>query len=87
MTYKRIKIDTVMLAAALFTVTGAILAYNLKTVGGGELAVSLSELRDITARQSAISDAALANLAAEESVFTAAPPSAPPRTPPSCWMK
>ncbi|MBE6610852.1 MAG: hypothetical protein E7632_00050 [Ruminococcaceae bacterium] len=79
MRYKRRKFDTVMLAVALFTLSGAILAYNLRTVGSGELAVSLSELTDITAKDSLISDAAMANLTTEDSVFAAASPSAPPR--------
>ncbi|MCI8386905.1 MAG: hypothetical protein HFE63_00360 [Clostridiales bacterium] len=37
------RIDTVMLAVALFCISGAVLAYNIGTVDG-DIAVSLSEL-------------------------------------------
>ena len=39
----RKKIDTIMLAVALFCISGAVLAYNLGTADG-DIAVSLSEL-------------------------------------------
>ncbi len=81
MTHKRRKFDTVMLAVALFTISGAILAYNLRTIGGGELAVSLSELTSYQKpTASAISDYAKANLTSRDSVFAASTPDAPPRS-------
>lgn len=77
MSYNHRKIDRILLAAALFTVSGAVLAYNLHTAGGGELAVSLSELAAYgTQEASAVSDSAAANLMARDSVYTAAAPSA-----------
>lgn len=73
------KFDKIMLAAALFTVSGAVLAYNIHTADG-ELSVSLS---DITAYRPAeislISDAAAVHLTAEEVIFTAAAPIEAPR--------
>ncbi len=75
------KIDTVMLAVALFSISGAILAYNLHVVGGGEIAVSLSELAAYSSpKASAISEYSAANLNSRDSVFTASVPSSPPRS-------
>lgn len=41
----RRKIDTILLAVALFCISGAVLAYNI-TTADGEIAVSLSELAE-----------------------------------------
>ncbi len=71
------KVDRIMLAVTLFTVTGAVLAYNFKTVGDGTLAVSLSELNAFVKPAAVISEAAAANLMAHDSVFTAATPTEP----------
>lgn len=38
------KADAILLATALFVLSGVVVTYNIKTVEGGELAVSLSEL-------------------------------------------
>ena len=74
------RLDKIMLAAALFTVSGAILAYNIQTAEGGEISITLA---DITAYQPAevslLSEAAEANLTTGDSIFTAAAPSAAPR--------
>ncbi|MBQ8551191.1 MAG: hypothetical protein IJ428_00090 [Clostridia bacterium] len=78
---KKRRLDTFMLAVALFTVSGACLAYNLHTAESGEIAVSLSELVYYDAvKASAISDAAAANLFADDSIPAAVEPSAPPHT-------
>jgi len=80
------KIDTVMLAVALFTVSGAILAYNLQTVSGGEFSVSLSELAAyaepaiVGPPPSAVSACAAAHLDDGDSVYVSAVPSEPVRT-------
>ena len=80
MSNKHRKIDRIMLAVSLFTVTGAVLAYNLQTALGGTLTVSLSDLHEsVHPLVSAISDSAAAHLTARESVYTAAKPSEPPR--------
>lgn len=41
----RRRIDTILLAIALFCISGAVLAYNISTVNG-DIAVSLSELAE-----------------------------------------
>ena len=75
------RFDTFMLAVALFTVSGACLAYNLRTAESGEIAVSLSELvRYDSVKASAVSDIAAANLLADDSIPVAAEPTAPMRT-------
>lgn len=74
---KHRKIDRIMLAVLLFTVSGAVLAYNLHTADDGTLAVSLTELLRPSA--CAVSDHAAAHLLARDSVFTSAAPSAPPQ--------
>lgn len=71
------KIDKIMLAVLLFTVSGAVLAYNLHTADDGTMAVSLTELLRPSA--SAVSDHAAAHILARDSVFTSAAPSMPPQ--------
>lgn len=80
----RKKIDTIMLAVALFCISGAVLAYNLGTADG-DIAVSLSELAGYR-RESAISVYSQQAIAAseafetEEAVEADNTPSAPLRT-------
>ena len=76
---KHPKLDTFILALTLFATSGAILAYNLHTVGGGELAVSLYDLiEDTSAQGSAVSTYSEANILSKESIFTSGSPSAAP---------
>lgn len=78
---KRSRFDTLVLVLALFSVSGACLAYNLRTVESGEIAVSLSELvRYDAVKASAISDAAAANLLTDDSIPVFAESSTPIRT-------
>ena len=77
------KSDKILFAAALFTISGAVLAYNIRTAGGGEVSVSLAEITAYRpAEISVISDAAAANLTADDAVFTAAEPAAAPHDAP-----
>lgn len=41
---KRHRLDTVLLAVALFATTGAVLAYNIYSSDGGGISVSLSDM-------------------------------------------
>lgn len=66
---KHPRADNIMLAVALFTVSGAGLIYNLSTAAGEEIAVSLSAIaKTEDARGSAISEYAAANLTEGEAV-------------------
>ncbi len=76
---KHRKLDSVMLAAALFTVSGAALAYNLSTAAGEDISASLSAFsKSDTSTGSAISECAAANLAFdEETLAVSAVPNEP----------
>ena len=74
------RLDKIMLAAALFTVSGAVLAYNIGTAEGGAISVSLADIAAYRpAEVSLLSEAAEANLLTGGSVFTAAEPAKAPR--------
>ncbi len=75
---KRRKIDTLLLAVALFVTSGAVLAYNVITSDGGGISVSLSELTmDDVVSVSLIHDAAAENLQ-NGTVFVGAVPEEAP---------
>ncbi len=77
--YKHRKIDHILLAVTLFAISGACLAYNIRTAESGDISVSLSELVDYDAEKaSAISDYAVANIAHNDAVAAAAKPATPP---------
>lgn len=69
---KRHGIDTVILAAALFLTTGAVLFYNIKSSDGGSVSVSLSDLMEKDTSASLVSECAAAHLSKEKSVYTSA---------------
>lgn len=70
---KRLKVDTVILAAALFLTTGAVLFYNIKSSDGGSISVSLSDLLEgDSTSASLVSECAAAHLSEEKSVYTSA---------------
>ena len=74
------RLDKIMLAAALFTVSGAVLAYNIGTAESGKISVSLADITAYhPAEVSLLSEAAEANLLTGGSVFTAAAPAEAPR--------
>ncbi|MBQ8249950.1 MAG: hypothetical protein IJY93_08785 [Clostridia bacterium] len=76
---KHKKTDTILLTILLFALSGGILAYNIHTVNGGELAVSLRDLAyDVTKSGTVISTYAEANLANGDSIYTAGTPSEAP---------
>lgn len=75
---KRHKIDTLLLAVALFVTSGAVLAYNVSTSDGGGISVSLSELTASDAVSvSLIHDAAAENLLNDTVLVGAVPEEAP----------
>lgn len=64
---KHRKLDSVMLAVALFTLSGAALTYNLSTAAGEDISISLSAFsKSDTSTGSAISEYAVANLTFDE---------------------
>ncbi len=68
---KRHGIDTVILAAALFLTTGAVLFYNIHSSDGGSVSVSLSDLLESDeAAGSLVNEYAAAHLSEEKSVYT-----------------
>lgn len=76
---KHRRADNIMLAVALFTVSGAGLIYNLSTAAGEEIAVSLSGLAKTgEVRGSAISEYAAANLIEDETVAVSFRPAQSP---------
>ncbi len=75
---KRRKIDTFLLAAALFVTSGAVLAYNIATSDGGGVSVSLSDLTENDAVSvSLIHDAAAENLQNDSILVNTTPTDAP----------
>lgn len=75
---KRRKIDTFLLAAALFVISGAVLTYNVLTSDGGGISVSLSDIIENNAVSvSLIHDAAAENLQSD-TVFVGAVPEIAP---------
>lgn len=73
---KRHKIDTLLLAVTLFSVSGAVLAYNIYSSDGGGVTVSLSELieQGTAVSVSLIHEHAEANLTKDDTVYTSAEP-------------
>ncbi len=67
---KRHGIDTVILAAALFVTTGAVLLYNINSSDGGSVSVSLSDLVEGEGSGSLVSESAAVHLSQEKSVYT-----------------
>ncbi len=79
---KRRKVDTLLLAAALFVTSGGVLAYNVITSDGGGISVSLSELTmDGAVSVSLIHEAAAENLQ-NGTVFVGTTPKAAPNEAP-----
>lgn len=76
---KRRRIDTFLLAGALFVTTGAILAYNIYSSDGGDVSVSLSDLlsKD-TVSASLLSECAASHLSEDETVYTSVMPTKHP---------
>lgn len=75
---KRRKIDTFLLAAALFVTSGAVLAYNIATSDGGGVSVSLSDLTENDAVSvSLIHDAAAENLQNDSILVNTEPADSP----------
>lgn len=69
--------ETLLFAAAMIAVSGACLAYNIRTASDMEITASLSELVYVSATDEygAVSDIAAANLEHRESVAASAVPS------------
>ena len=79
---QRRKADTLLLTAALFAISGAVLTYNVLTSDGGGISVSLSDLTASDAVSvSLIHDAAAENLQ-NETVFVGATPESVPKEAP-----
>ena len=77
--YKHRKTDHILLAVTLFAISGACLAYNVRTAESGAISVSLSELIEFEAEKaSAISEYVASNISYRDAVAVAAPPTAPP---------
>jgi len=76
MMIKRMKLDTVLFAAAMITISGACLAYNIRTAETGELTASLSELAAISDVREigVVSAAAVARLGYNEAIAVSATP-------------
>lgn len=77
--HKQRKADHILLAVALFAISGASLAYNIRTAESGDISVSLSELVEYEGEKaSAISEYTAANITYSDAVAAAAKPAAPP---------
>ncbi len=75
---KRHKLDTFLLAAALFLTSGAVLAYNILTSDGAGISVSLTDLVENDAVPvSLIHDAAAENLQNNSILVNAEPSDTP----------
>ena len=75
---KRKNTDTLLLAAALFLTSGAVLTYNILTSDGGGISVSLTELAENDAVSvSLIYDAAAENLQNDSIPVNAEPSNIP----------
>ena len=62
------RLDTILLAAGLFTLSGAILCYNLATLGGEEIEAAVQAAVQASAKPagSYLSEAAMAALESDE---------------------
>ena len=75
---KRRKIDTFLLAVALFVTSGAVLAYNILTSDGGGISVSLSDIiENDSVPVSLIHDATMEHILNDTVLVGAVPESAP----------
>lgn len=59
------RLDTILLAAGLFTLSGAVLCYNLVTLGGDEIEAAIEASAGVSPGGNYLSEAAMAVLDGE----------------------
>lgn len=72
------RLDTILLAAGLFTLSGAVLCYNLATLGGDEIEAAIEASVGVSPGGNYLSEAAMAALDGETELQDTAAALLPP---------